>query len=109
VAEKMKEKTAAEWETFFQERHIPACRVRELREAVEDPQVKHRGLLHRFESMDGIGKPMSVPLTAFKFAHGGASIERAPGRVGQHTDEVLKALGYSADQIAALRKAKAVV
>jgi crotonobetainyl-CoA:carnitine CoA-transferase CaiB-like acyl-CoA transferase len=109
VAEKMKEKTAAEWEEFFQQRHVPACRVRELREAVEDPQVKHRGLLHRFERMDGVGKPMSVPLTAFRLAHGGASIERAPGRVGQHTDEVLKSVGYSAADLAALRTAKAII
>lgn len=109
VAEKMKEKTAAEWEEYFQSKHVPACRVREMREAVEDPQIKARGLLHRFESMDGAGKPISVPLTAFRLAHGGASIERAPGRVGQHTDEVLKAVGYSDAQLAELRNAKAIV
>lgn len=109
IAAKMKEKTAAEWEKFFQQRHIPACRVRELREAVEDPQIKHRGLLHRFAAMDGVGKPMSVPLTAFRFAHGGASVERAPGRIGQHTDEVLKAVGYSEAELSALRAAKAIL
>lgn len=109
VTAKMKEKTAAEWEEFFQERHIPACRVRELREAVEDPQIKHRGLLHRFDRFGPDGKPMAVPLTAFRFAHGGASIERAPGRVGQHTDEVLQAVGYSEAELAALRAAKAIV
>lgn len=109
IAAKMKEKTAAEWEEFFQQRHIPACRVRELREAVEDPQIKHRGLLHRFAAMDGVGKPMSVPLTAFRFAHGGASVERAPGRIGQHTDEVLKAVGYSEAELSALRAAKAIL
>jgi crotonobetainyl-CoA:carnitine CoA-transferase CaiB-like acyl-CoA transferase len=108
VTAKMKEKTAAEWEEFFQERHVPACRVRELREAVEDPQIKHRGLLHRFDSFGDSGKPMAVPLTAFRFAHGGASIERAPGRVGQHTDEVLKVVGYSEADLAALRAAKAI-
>ncbi|MCC7080554.1 MAG: CoA transferase [Burkholderiales bacterium] len=109
IAAKMKEKTAAEWEEFFQQRHIPACRVRELRKAVEDPQIKHRGLLHRFAAMDGVGKPMSVPLTAFRFAHGGASVERAPGRIGQHTDEVLKAVGYSEAELSALRTAKAIL
>jgi crotonobetainyl-CoA:carnitine CoA-transferase CaiB-like acyl-CoA transferase len=108
VAEKMKEKTAAEWEEYFQARHVPACRVRELREAVADPQVKHRGLLHKFDAMDGVGKPMSVPLTAFKFKHGGASVERAPGKVGQHTDEVLKLVGYTDADLAALRKAKSI-
>jgi crotonobetainyl-CoA:carnitine CoA-transferase CaiB-like acyl-CoA transferase len=109
VTAKMKEKTAAEWEEFFQQRHIPACRVRELREAVEDPQIRHRGLLHRFDDFGGSGKPMAVPLTAFRFAHGGASIERAPGRVGQHTDEVLKTVGYGDAELAALRAAKAIM
>jgi alpha-methylacyl-CoA racemase len=33
---------------------------------------------------------------------------RPPARVGQHTDEVLGAVGYSADEIAALRRAGAV-
>ena len=109
VAEKMKEKTAAEWETYFQDKHVPACRVRELREAVADPHVKQRGLLHRIENVPGANKPMTVPLTAFKLAHGGASIERAPGRVGEHTDEVLKLVGYGDAELEALRKAKAIV
>lgn len=109
VAAKMKEKTAAEWEEYFQSKHVPACRVRELREAAEDPHLKHRGLLHRFDRMDGAGQPISVPLTAFRLAHGGASVERAPGRVGQHTDEVLKLVGYTDQQLGDLRKARAIV
>ena len=107
VTEKMMEKTADEWEAYLQSKHVPAARVRELREAVADPHVRHRGILHRIENV--AGKPMTVPLTAFKFAHGGASIERPPGRVGEHTDEVLKVVGYSDEQLAALRKAKAIV
>ena len=109
VSEKMMEKTADEWEAYLQSKHVPAARVRELREAVADPHVKHRGVLHRIENVPGAGKPMTVPLTAFKFAHGGASIERPPGRVGEHTDEVLKVVGYSDTELAALRKAKAIV
>ena len=109
VSEKMMEKTADEWEAYLQSNHVPAARVRELREAVADPHVKHRGVLHRIENVPGAGKPMTVPLTAFKFAHGGASIERPPGRVGEHTDEVLKVVGYSDTELAALRKAKAIV
>ena len=109
VTEKMMEKTADEWEAYLQSKHVPAARVRELREAVADPHVKHRGVLHRIENVPGVGKPMTVPLTAFRFAHGGASIERPPGRVGEHTDEVLRAVGYSDAQLAALRQANAIV
>ena len=65
-------------------------------------------MLHRLENVPGVGKPVTVPLAAFKFAHDGPSIERPPARVGEHTDAVLASVGYSAAEIAALRKARAV-
>jgi crotonobetainyl-CoA:carnitine CoA-transferase CaiB-like acyl-CoA transferase len=108
IAAKMKEKTADEWENYLQSRHVPAARVREMREALADPHLETRGLLHRHERVAGIGKPLTVPLAAFKFAHGGPSIERPPARVGEHTDEVLAAAGYSAKEIAALRSSGAI-
>ena len=108
VAEKMKEKTADEWEAFFQARHIPATRVRELREALADPHLDSRGVLHRHDKVPGVGMEITVPLAAFTFAHDGPSIERPPAGVGEHTDEVLTALGYTTDQLAALRRSGAI-
>ncbi len=108
LAEKMKEKTADEWETFFQSRHVPATRVRELREALADPHLATRGVLHRHDTVPGVDKEVTVPLAAFKFAHDGPSIERPPARVGEHTDEVLSSLGYDNDRITALRRSGAV-
>ncbi len=104
----MKEKTADEWETYLQSKHVPATRVRELREALADPHLQTRGVLHRHDDVPGVGKPVTVPLAAFKFAHDGPSIERPPARVGEHTDEVLGAVGYTAEQIAALRRSGAI-
>jgi len=108
IAGKMKERTAAEWEDYLQSRHVPAARVRELHEALADPQLRSRGVLHRHANAPGAGKALTVPLAAFKFAHGGPSIERPPPRVGEHTDEVLKEVGYDAAHIAALRKTGAI-
>lgn len=108
VEARMKEKTAAEWEAYFQARHVPAARVRELPEALEDPQLRHRRVTHRHESVPGVDKPVTVPLAAFKFAHDGPSVERPPARCGEHTDEVLAAAGYGAEEIAAMRKAGAI-
>jgi len=108
IAKKIREKTAEEWEDYLQSKHVPATRVRELHEALKDPQLEHRGVLHRHDTVPGIGKPMTVPLAAFKFAHGGPSIDRPPARVGEHTDEVLAAVGYSTAEIAALREAGAI-
>ena len=39
-------RTADEWEEFLQARHVPACRVRTMGEAVADPQIATRGILH---------------------------------------------------------------
>jgi crotonobetainyl-CoA:carnitine CoA-transferase CaiB-like acyl-CoA transferase len=104
----MLERTADEWEAYFQARHVPATRVRELREALADPHVASRGVVHRHADVPGVGKPITVPLAAFTFAHDGPSIEGPPARVGEHTDKVLLALGFSAAEIVALRNSGAV-
>lgn len=109
IARRMKEKTAQEWEDYLQSKHVPATRVRELHETLTDPQLAHRRVLHRHEKVPGVDKPVTVPLTAFKFAHDGASIERPPARLGEHTEEVLELVGYTAADIAAMRKAGAIV
>ena len=79
------------------------------RETLADPQLKHRGLLHRHDNIPGVGKPVTVPVAAFKFAHDGPSLDRPPARMGEHTNEVLKSAGYGADEIAALKKQGAIV
>ena len=108
VAEKMKEKTADEWETYLQRGTCPPTRVRELREALADPQLKTRGVLHRHEKVPGVGKPVTVPLAAFKFAHDGPSIERPPARRGRAHGRGADGGGLRHEQIAALRRSGAM-
>ena len=101
-------RTADEWERFFQARHVPAARVRSMAEALGDPHVTVRGVVHRHESAPGMDGRFAVPLAAFKFAHGGPSIETPPPRMGADTDRVLAELGYKAGEIAELRADRAI-
>jgi crotonobetainyl-CoA:carnitine CoA-transferase CaiB-like acyl-CoA transferase len=101
-------RTADEWEAFFQARHVPAARVRSLAEALRDPQFQARGVTHHHQSAPGVGGGFDVPLAAFKFAHGGPSIETPPPQFGADTDAVLAEHGYDAAAIAAFRKANAI-
>jgi crotonobetainyl-CoA:carnitine CoA-transferase CaiB-like acyl-CoA transferase len=105
LAEIMLTRTAAEWEVYLQERHVPACRVRTMGEALADPQIASRGVLHRHESAPGIDGSFTVPVAAFKFAHDGPRVDRPPPMFGQHNDEVLAELGYDRAAIERLRTA----
>ncbi len=101
-------RSAAEWEDYLQARHVPAARVRTMGEAIADPQIASRGVIHRHESAPGIEGSFSVPVAAFKFAHDGPRIDTPPPTFGQHNDEVLASLGYTPAEIAKLRAAKVI-
>jgi crotonobetainyl-CoA:carnitine CoA-transferase CaiB-like acyl-CoA transferase len=76
-----------------------------MAEAVADPHFETRGVFHRHAGAAGIDGPFGVPLAAFKFAHGGPSIETAPREFGADTDAVLGEHGYGTDEIAQFRRA----
>ena len=92
---------------FFQARHVPAARVRTTgggARAIRTSRAAASSIVtHRRAGVEG---PFAVPLAAFKFAHGGPSIETPPPRLGADTDSVLAELGYAATEIAALRAAQ---
>ena len=108
LREIMLTRTADEWEEYLQGKHVPASRVRPMHETMADPHLASRGVLHRFENAPGVEGPFTVPVAAFKLAHGGPAVTAPPPMLGQHTDVVLGELGYGAADIVALR-AKGVV
>jgi crotonobetainyl-CoA:carnitine CoA-transferase CaiB-like acyl-CoA transferase len=93
LGEIMRTRTAAQWEEFLQARHVPAARVRTMGEAVADPQIATRGVIHRHDGAPGIDGGFGVPLSAFMFAHDGPRIDSAPPRLGEHNDEIFAELG----------------
>jgi crotonobetainyl-CoA:carnitine CoA-transferase CaiB-like acyl-CoA transferase len=108
LAEIMLTRSAAEWEEYLQARHVPASRVRTMGEALADPQIASRGVLHRHETAPGIDGAFTVPVAAFKFAHDGPRVDSPPPMFGQHTDEVLGELGYSGADIERFRAAHVI-
>ena len=90
-----------EWVTALSATGIPVAPVNTLDEAVQDPQVRSRGMIVDVEHPEG----GSYEATGNPFKLSGAGEERftPPPTLGQHTAEVLRdVLGYDAGRIDAL-------
>jgi formyl-CoA transferase len=102
------QRTASEWEEILNKAGVPAMRVYSVKEAVEQPQVKARGLYHMFEDVPGIpgaGRKISVTSAPYKLSKSPAKLHSPPPQLGQHSSEILDGLGYSEADILALRDA----
>ena len=76
-------------------------------EVFRDPQVIYNQMLIELENPSGgTFKTTGMPV---KLSQTPAKLHRRPPRYGEHTDEVLESLGYSADQISRLAYNRVVV
>lgn len=97
LREAFRTKTRPEWVEYFKGRDVPFAPVKTLPEVLDDPHFRQRGLVMTdARGWDHIGNPI-------RFAN-------EPGRerldlpaLGQHSQAILRALGYAEGEIAQLR------
>jgi crotonobetainyl-CoA:carnitine CoA-transferase CaiB-like acyl-CoA transferase len=82
---------------------VPCGPINTVPEVFDDPQVKARGLLKQVAHPSGAVVPQIMSPIRFNDATMPNSL--VPPLLGQHSDEILKELGYSASQIETLRQA----
>jgi len=96
------ERTTAEALLALEQARVPAGPVLSPQQAHDDPHVQAMGILN---PVDYPGLPKAAPVvgTPVLLSETPGRITRRPPTLGEHTDEVMTEIGYSPEDIAALR------
>jgi formyl-CoA transferase len=103
---RLQQQETAFWVEALNARDVPSGAILTLDGAMKQAQVEHRNTF-RHVSMDGIGEIPLFNMTA-KFSATPGTVETPPPKLGEHTEEVLRGIGYSTEQVREL-KSKGVI
>ena len=106
IEAKLTQKPTGYWVAALNAKGIPSGDILSLEDALAQPQVAHRGTIQTIEE-PGIG-PLRLFNLSAKFSETPGSLDSPPPRLSAHTGELLHELGYTDEQVAALRARKVV-
>jgi len=101
------DRTSQEWLDLLNRAGVPSGPINTIDKVFADPQVQHLGIVQEIATGDArgtlrvVGQPLTLARTPSRLA-------AAPPQRGEHTEEVLREFGFTADEIAGLRRAKVI-
>ncbi len=106
IAETLARHPAQHWISRLDAAGVPCTRVNRIDQAVEEEQVAAREMIREIDVPDlGRIKVAGLPI---KLSDTPGRIDRHPPYLGEHTEEVLRSLGYGAERMATLAESGAV-
>ena len=100
-------KSAAEWERELSAAGVPAGCVLSVPEALDHPHLRSRGMIGSFDEVPDVGR-VEIFRPGFKINGFSPQVNEPPPALGQHSDEVLRELGLSEEEITELREEGAI-
>jgi formyl-CoA transferase len=94
---------ARDWARELNQLGVPAGAVLELPEVLDHEVIRERGMIARFETAPGVDRPISVLRTGLKIDGSAPAVGTPPPALGADNDIILASLGFSREEISAMR------
>jgi crotonobetainyl-CoA:carnitine CoA-transferase CaiB-like acyl-CoA transferase len=92
--------TTAEVQAIFDRHGVPSSPYRTVKEAMADSQLAHRQAFAKIADAGGSFLALNLP---FRLSSARTAAQPFAAALGEHTEEVLAEIGYTAAELAALR------
>jgi crotonobetainyl-CoA:carnitine CoA-transferase CaiB-like acyl-CoA transferase len=92
--------------TLLNDAGVPCGPIYKMDEVFDDAQVAHLGMAATVPKPEGGELRLVGP--AMRLSRTPSQMKRTIGSAGEHNDEILRELGFSAEEIAALRSDKVI-
>ena len=106
IEQALQAKSAEEWEQLLSAADVPCSVARPIEDLFDHPQVEALNMVtHLTHPVVGGMRALGVPIHFSKMS------ERVPQpapTLGQHTEEILQSCGYTAEQVAELKRARVI-
>ncbi|MHA1894390.1 MAG: CaiB/BaiF CoA transferase family protein [Candidatus Helarchaeota archaeon] len=100
------QKTRDEWYEILKKVDTCVAPMNEIWEVEDDPQVQARNMIIEVDTPHGKMKQIGFPI---KMSDTPATFRHAAPQVGEHTEEILKRIGYSEEDIKILKRKKKAI
>ncbi|RDE24876.1 CoA transferase [Motiliproteus coralliicola] len=106
IAELIATQTSQYWLDGLEARSVPCGPINRIDQLFEDPQLLARGMKQTLQHPDNDN--LNLVNNPIRFSRTPVSTDQAPPKLGDATEQTLQELGYSDEQIAALRQQQCI-
>jgi formyl-CoA transferase len=104
IEKRLVNETSGYWIDRLNKEGVACGRINNMREVFEEPQVQHLGMVKtvvskRLGEQHLVGQPVTMSRTP-------STIARATPLRGEHTEEILREIGYTAEDLAQMKAAE---